>query len=295
MADSAGTETVSPRYGALEDWSDADLVAGIVEGQFSAIAAVQAASGQISEAIARGAERLADGGRLIYLGAGTSGRLAALDAAELLPTFGWPAERAVALLAGGRSALEQSSEGNEDSEEEATTSLDGIAVSKQDLVVGVAASGRTPYAVAGLAHARTAGALTIGLFNNSGAPLGDVSDVPILLDTGPEVIAGSTRMKAGTAQKAALNCISTGLMVRLGYVYRGLMVEMRPANAKLQDRAAKMVAQLSGASYDKARSALDAAEGSIKVATIMLLRSLDRQASMAVLDAAGGDLRKVLG
>jgi N-acetylmuramic acid 6-phosphate etherase len=294
MAASAGTETVSPRYGALENWSDADLVAGIVEGQFAAIAAVQAASGQIAEAIARGAERLAGGGRLIYLGAGTSGRLAALDAAELLPTFGWPAERAIALMAGGRAALEQSLESNEDSEEEATAALDALSVSPRDLVIGVAASGRTPFAIAGLAHARKAGAMTVGLFNNRGAPLGDVSDLPILLDTGPEVIAGSTRMKAGTAQKAALNCISTGLMVRLGYVYRGLMVEMRPANAKLYDRAAKMVAQLSGASYDKARSALDAAEGSIKIATVMLSRSLDRQASATLLDAAGGDLRNVL-
>ena len=295
MGNTAGTETVSPRYASVETWDSRELVSGMIEGQFTAIAAVHAAAGQIALAIDHGAERLSRGGRLICLGAGTSGRLAALDAAELLPTFGWPAERAIALMAGGRGALEQSAESAEDDAQAAISDLDGIAIGAGDVAIAVAASGRTPYVVAGLQHAREAGALVIGIFNNAGAPLGAVSDIAILLESGAEVLAGSTRMKAGTAQKAALNCISTGLMIRLGYVYKGLMVEMQPSNAKLRDRAGKIVAKLSGASYDDACAALDETGGSIKLAAVMLAHSLDRAGGLALLDGAGGDLRKVLG
>ncbi len=290
----SNTETASARFANLEDWSARDLVDAITEGQFAAIAAVQAAAPFLVEAIERGAERLARGGRLIYLGAGTSGRIAGQDAAELPPTFNWPYESAITLMAGGRDAVFRAAEGAEDKEELAVQALDEAGVGPDDVVIGLAASGRTPYAIAGLIHARGLGALTIGIFNNRGGRLGEVCDIAILLETGAEVLAGSTRMKAGTAQKVALNAISTGLMIRLGFVYRGLMVEMRPTNVKLRDRAAKMVATLSDADYETALGALDEAGGSIKLATLMLTLGLDRNAAEERLARAKGNLRQAL-
>jgi N-acetylmuramic acid 6-phosphate etherase len=288
------TETASPRYASIEDWSTAELVDGMLEGQFAAIAAVQAASASIARAIDAMAERLGAGGRIIYLGAGTSGRVAAQDGAELPPTFNWPYERAITLMAGGPGALLKAVENAEDSPDAAALMLDGIGVAANDVVIGIAASGSTPYVVAGLIHARTAGALTIGIINNAGGAVGKAAEIEILLATGAEFLAGSTRMKAGTAQKAALNALSTGAMIRLGYVYRGKMVEMRPTNAKLRERAELMVAELSGAAPELARRALAEADGVIKLATVMLMRSLDRAAAQAALDAAGGNLRKAL-
>ncbi|MET3926814.1 N-acetylmuramic acid 6-phosphate etherase [Devosia sp. 2618] len=288
------TEASSPRFASIEDWDSASLVTGIVEGQFAAIGAVQAANVALAAAIDQGAERLARGGRLIYMGAGTSGRIGGQDAAELPPTFNWPYERALNLMAGGRNAIFVAAEGAEDSEELAIAALDEVQVNDTDVVVALAASGRTPYAIAGLVHAKKAGALTIGIFNNRNAKLGEVADIAVLLETGAELLAGSTRMKAGTAQKVALNVISTGIMIRLGYVYRGLMVEMRPTNVKLQDRAAKMVATLTDRDYDTSRAALDTADGSIKLATVMLTRDLDKAAAQALLDQNGGNLRRAL-
>ncbi|WP_240230730.1 N-acetylmuramic acid 6-phosphate etherase [Devosia lacusdianchii] len=289
------TESASSRYATLEDWSSTDLVAAIVEGQFAAIAAVQAASAPIATAIDQGSERLARGGRLIYLGAGTSGRISGQDAAELPPTFNWPYERAINLMAGGQGAIFRAVEGAEDREELAIAALDEVDVGPDDVVIGLAASGRTPYAIAGLIHARSKGALTIGIYNNRGGRIGEVCDIPILIETGIEVLSGSTRMKAGTAQKAALNAISTGVMIKLGFVYRGLMVEMRPTNVKLRDRAAKMIATLTGTDYDTALATLDAADGSIKLATVMLSQSADRRAAEQMLDAASGNLRRAIG
>jgi N-acetylmuramic acid 6-phosphate etherase len=288
------TESASSRFATLEDWSSTDLVTGILEGQYSAISAVQAATPALVEAIDRGAERLARGGRLIYLGAGTSGRIATQDGAELPPTFNWPYERAITLMAGGQGAVFHAVEGAEDKESLAVEALDGINVAENDVVIALAASGRTPYAIGGLVHARKLGALTVGIFNNRGGRLGDVAEIPVLIDTGAEILAGSTRMKAGTAQKAALNCISTGVMIRLGFVYRGLMVEMKPTNTKLQDRAVKMVATLTDTDYATAQTALTAAGGVIKLATVMLLKGLDRPAAEAALAKAGGNLRTTL-
>ncbi|HEY0033375.1 MAG TPA: N-acetylmuramic acid 6-phosphate etherase, partial [Devosia sp.] len=202
--------------------------------------------------------------------------------------------RAISLMAGGRDALFHAAEGAEDSEQLAIDALDDIQIDAKDVVIALAASGRTPYAVGGVVHARSKGALTIGIFNNRGGRLGEVADIRILLETGVEILSGSTRMKAGTAQKAAVNCISTGIMIRLGFVYRGLMVEMRPTNVKLQDRAVKMVAALSDADYDAAKTALDTAGGSIKLAATMLSLGLDRGAAQERLDAAGGNLRRAL-
>ena len=288
------TEGASGRYRDIEDWSTGELVEGIIEGQFAAIAAVQAARAAIAEAIEATAGRLGATGRLIYLGAGTSGRIGAQDGAELPPTFNWPYERAITLMAGGAGALQRAVENAEDSRDAAAESLRALGLKPEDVVIGVAASGSTPYVVAGLDHARSAGALTIGIINSPGGLVGKAAEIEILLDTGPELLAGSTRMKAGTAQKAALNALSTGVMSRLGYVYRGLMVEMRPTNAKLRERAVVIVAQLTGAEMDAARQALEQAGGVIKTATVMLARSLGRADAEAALTAAGGNLRRAL-
>lgn len=290
----SSTETASPRFATIEDWSTGDLVDGIVEGQFAAIAAVRAAQPALARAIDAAATRLAGGGRLIYVGAGTSGRIAAQDAAELPPTFNWPYERAVPVMAGGEPALLRAAEGAEDNTEAARQALTALGVDARDVVVALAASGRTPYAIAALDFAREVGALAVGICNSPGSRLEAASDIPILLDTGAEFVAGSTRMKAGTAQKAALNCLSTGIMIKLGFVYRGKMVEMRASNAKLRERAVRMVAELTGSEQATAREALEAAGGSIKLACVMLLRQESRATAERTLAAAGGNLRAAL-
>jgi N-acetylmuramic acid 6-phosphate etherase len=288
------TENAAGRYADIDNWSTRELVDGMVESQFTAIAAVSGARAGLAEAIDAIAERLGRTGRLIYLGAGTSGRIGAQDGAELPPTFNWPYERAVTLMAGGPGALVKAVENAEDSITAAAEGLDGLGLTRTDVVIGLAASGSTPYVVAGLEHARRKGALTIGMLNSPGGRVGAVADIAILLDTGPEFLAGSTRMKAGTSQKVALNIISTGVMIRLGFVYRGKMVEMRATNAKLRERSVRMVSELTGAAPELARQTLEQADGVIKLATVMLLKSLDRKAAEAALAAAGGNLRKAL-
>jgi N-acetylmuramic acid 6-phosphate etherase len=242
------------------------------------------------DAIAR---RLEAGGRLIYMGAGTSGRIGAQDGAELPPTFNWPYERAITLMAGGPGALLRAVENAEDSTAAGPESLDGIGLTANDVVIGLAASGSTPYVVAGLDHARRKGALTIGIINNPGGKVGAAAEIEILLDTGPEFLAGSTRLKAGTAQKIALNAISTAVMIKLGYVYGGLMVEMRPTNAKLRERAVRIVAELAGTDIDTARATLTEA-GLIKIAVVMLKKRISRADAEAALAAVGGNVRKAL-
>jgi N-acetylmuramic acid 6-phosphate etherase len=290
----ATTETRSARYAEIEDWSTAEMVEGILEGQFAAIAAVHAARDSIARTIDAMAEKLAVGGRIIYMGAGTSGRIGAQDGAELPPTFNWPYERAITLMAGGPEALLRAVENAEDGRTTASEALDTARLSARDVVIGLAASGSTPFVVAGLTYARAKGALTIGIINNPGGDVGRAAEIEILLNTGAEFLAGSTRMKAGTAQKAALNAISTAVMIRLGYVYRGMMVEMRLSNAKLRERAALMVAELTGAEIEVARKTLVEAGGIIKLATVMLSRSMSRAEAEAALAAVGGNLRKAL-
>ncbi|MDP2062926.1 MAG: N-acetylmuramic acid 6-phosphate etherase [Phaeovulum sp.] len=289
------TETASPRFADIDHWPTADLTAGIIEAQYAAIAAVQAAQGAIARAVDLAAARLERGaGRLIYIGAGTSGRIGTQDCVELRPTFNWPDARTLVVMAGGPQAFLRAREGAEDSAADAEQAFAAAAVGQSDVVLGVAASGRTAFTIAGLRHARAAGALTIGLFNNPGAPLGDACEVPVLLATGSEFLAGSTRMKAGTAQKVALNAFSTALMIRLGFVCKGLMVEMKPTNAKLRDRAAGMVSSLSGASTAASAKALEEAGGSVKLAALMLARKLARAEAEAALARAGGRLDAAL-
>lgn len=289
------TEAASSRFAGIEDWPATDLVAGLAEGQFAAIGAVQGAAPALARAIDAMAGRLARGaGRIVTLGAGTSGRIATQDAVELRPTFDWPDTRLLTLMAGGPEALIRAREGAEDQGAEAVAALTEHAIGPDDVVIGVAASGTTPFTLAGLHHARAQGALTVAVYNSPGAPMGLAADHPILLDTGAEFIAGSTRLKAGTAQKAALNILSTAVMVRLGYVWRGRMVEMRPTNAKLQIRAAAMVAELTGAAPEVAAAALKDAGGTIKLAVAMLALGLDRKAAAAHLARHGGHLPRAM-
>jgi len=238
--------------------------------------------------------RLADGGRLVYAGAGTSGRLAALDAAELEPTFGWPRDRALLAMAGGTAALTRAIEGAEDDHGAGACRVTALGVGPHDVVLALAASGRTPFTCAVVTAARAAGALTIGIANVPASPLACAADIAIEIDTGAEPVAGSTRMKAGTAQKAVLSCLSTAIMLGLGLVWQGRMVGMRPTNAKLRTRAEAMVADLTGVSGAVAATTLQAADDRIAVAVLMLLRNLDAAGAARRLDSVGGRLGAAL-
>jgi N-acetylmuramic acid 6-phosphate etherase len=262
----------------------------MLEGQLAAAAAVQSQAGAIADAADAAAERLQSGtGRLIYVGAGTSGRLAVLDGVELGPTYDWGSERLVFALAGGMDALIDSVEGAEDDGAAGEEAINAAAPTPQDVVVGVAASGRTPYTVAAVRAAAAAGALTIGIASNPDTPLLEAAAHPIYLATGAEIVAGSTRMKAGTAQKIALNLFSTAVMLRLGRVYGGLMVDMRMSNRKLRERGVVMVSEISGVEKMVAESALERT-GKIKLAALVALGAEPARAE-ALIQEAGGNLR----
>ncbi len=284
------TERQSPRYSAIDLWGPADILDAMIEGQFAAVAAVRTARAAIEAAALAIEPRLRDGGRLVYAGAGTSGRLAVQDGAELAPTFSWPQERVLLLIAGGREALVQSVEGAEDESEQAVELVRRHAIDVSDVVIAVAASGTTPFTLACLREAKARGALTIGIANNQDTPLLAEANHPIWLDTGPEPIAGSTRMKAGTAQRIAMTLLSSLVMIRLGRVYRGLMVDLKAANTKLVKRSEKILLELSGRSRAEVREALQRANGSVKLA-LLLLEGCDLNEATRTLDRAGGQLR----
>lgn len=262
------TETSLTTYADLDTWPLSRTLSALVDSNAAAVEAVRQALPALEEAAAGVERALAAGGRLIYLGAGTSGRLAVQDAAELPPTFGF--ERAHAVLAGGEDAGNRALEDAEDDEEAAREHLRALSLTERDAVVGVAASGSTPFTVAGVVFARARGAFTAGIANNAGAPLLSVSEVGVLLRTPPEVLAGSTRLAAGTAQKVALNALSTAVLVRLGGAYGNLMVGMKPSNIKLRGRAARIVMQAAGCTALQAEAALTKG-GDIRTAIVMLL------------------------
>jgi N-acetylmuramic acid 6-phosphate etherase len=262
----------------------------MLEGQFAAVAAVHAARPALEAAALAIEERLRDGGRLVYAGAGTSGRLAVQDGAELMPTFSWPADRLLLLMAGGEDALLRAVEGAEDTAEDAVALVYQHRIGAKDALIAVAASGTTPFTLACLREAVARGALTVGIANNPDTPLLTEADYPVCLDTGAEPIAGSTRMKAGTAQRVALTLLSSLVMIRLGRVYEGLMVDVQPSNRKLVRRSEAILGQLTGHSREHVRDALRQAKGSVKLALLLLEgRSLDE--AKDALDEAGGDVR----
>src|SRR5205807_3318516 len=233
-----------PRYSGIDLRSPAEILDAMVEGQFAAVAAVHAARTALEQAALAIEERLRAGGRLVYAGAGTSGRLAVQDGAELMPTFSWPADRLLLLLAGGDEALIRAVEGAEDDAAAAAALVREHGVGRQDAFVAVAASGTTPFTLGALREAKHAGALTVGVANNRDTPLLVEADHPVWLETGAEPIAGSTRMKAGTAQRVALTLLSSLVMIRLGRVYRGLMVDLQAVNTKLIRRSENILMQL---------------------------------------------------
>lgn len=287
----ATTETASPRYRGLDTWDDPTLLDALLESQLAAVAAVRAALPTLAAAAGAMVARLHQGGRLIYVGAGASGLLALQDGLELPQTFGWPRARLVLLLAGGQDL--HSLGGAEDDAETARDAIAALALQAADVVLGVAASGSTPYTVAALEAAGQRGALTVGIANNPDRPLLKAAARPVLLDTGPEAIAGSTRMKAGTAQKAALNLLSTLIMTRLGHVHDTYMVDMVIDNAKLRERGLAMLTTITGRGREEAAAALARCQDRIKPA-VLVLHGLEPAAAERLLTATQGSLRAAL-
>lgn len=284
------TESVDPRFIDLDRWPSERAVEAMLEGQLAAVAAIHGQVRAIADAADAAGERLRRGGRLVYAGAGTSGRIAVQDGVELFPTYNWPQERLVFLMAGGLEALTSSAERAEDDAGAARAQIATNAIGGRDVVIGVAASGRTPFTVSAVAAARAAGALTIGIANNAATPLLAAADHAIAIVTGSEIVAGSTRMKAGTAQKAVLNMLSTTTMLRCGLVYRGLMVNMRVSNDKLLQRGQAMVRDIAGVDEGTARAALDLAGLEIKQG-VLIAMGAERDKAQALLRNHQGDLR----
>lgn len=287
------TETIDPRFIDIDNWPTEAAVEAILAAQIDAVTVVQGQVQAITAASEAAAERLCGGGRIAYAGAGTSGRIGVQDGVELTPTFGWPEARLVFLMAGGPAALMRTQEGAEDNRDAARADVAAAGINAEDVLIGVAASGRTPYVLAAIEAAREAGALTIGVSNNAGAPVLELPDFAILADTGSEVIAGSTRMKAGTAQKVVLNTLSTAIMLRLGLVHRGLMVNMQVSNAKLLIRAQAMVRDLAEVDQASADAALVAAGNDIKLG-VLIAKGMGRDAAAALLDRSHANLRTAL-
>ena len=288
------TETPSDRHPDLDLYATEDLVRAFTSDQAEAAAVVHAAAAQLARAVDAAAPRLAQGGRLIYAGAGTSGRLGLLDSVELFPTFSWPRDRALALIAGGKPALFEAVEGAEDDKAQGAADLKALRPTGSDVVIALAASGGTPYALGVLEAAQAAGALTIGIANNPDAPLTKAAAVGITLATGSETISGSTRLKAGTAQKIALNTLSSALMVRLHKVYGNLMVDVLPTNAKLYRRAIALTARATGADEAVAKATLEKCHYHVKTAIVALRLKTDVVVAQAALDRAAGSVRQAL-
>ncbi|MBQ0913962.1 MULTISPECIES: N-acetylmuramic acid 6-phosphate etherase [Streptomyces] len=288
------TEAFRPELAEIDQSPTLDI-ARVMNGEDAAVAAAVAERlPEIAAAVDAIAARMARGGRLIYAGAGTAGRLGVLDASECPPTFNTAPGQVVGLIAGGAEAMVTSVEGAEDSAELARADLDALGLTADDSVVGVSASGRTPYAVGAVEHARARGALTVGLACNRGSALAAAAEHGVEVVTGPELITGSTRLKAGTAQKLVLNMISTITMIRLGKTYGNLMVDVRASNEKLRARSRRIVALATGAPDDAIERALTATDGEVKHAILTLLADVDGPTAARLLEDSGGHLRAAL-
>ena len=272
----------------------ADLVRAMERRDAAVCEAVRSATPCIADAIDAIVSRLRRGGRLVYVGAGTSGRLGVLDASEIPPTFGMDPAVVVGLIAGGRDALIRSAESAEDHPETGARDLRGIVLTADDCVVGIAASGRTPYVIGALEYARGTGALTIALACNDHAAISDYADIAIEVPVGPEFVSGSTRLGAGTATKMVLNMLSTITMIRLGKTYRTLMVDVKATNDKLIARAIRIVRAVTDADETQARRALESCGWSAKTAIVMIARQCDAASARAILDDNDGFLAKVI-
>jgi N-acetylmuramic acid 6-phosphate etherase len=288
------TEARNPATEHLDELPTLAMLEVINDEDAKVAGAVRAELPQIARAIDEVAARFGRGGRLFYIGAGTSGRLGVLDASECPPTFSVSADLVQGLIAGGDSALRLSSEHSEDSPEEGARDLAAAKFAQDDTLVGIAASGRTPYVLGAITHAKKLGALTVGLTCVPGSAISQAVDIPITPATGPEVLTGSTRLKAGTATKLVLNMLSTGVMVRTGATFGNLMVNVRPTNAKLVDRAHRIIAAATGCDMEQAARLLEEAGEDVKTAIVMQRLEFSREAAEARLAAVHGVLAKAL-
>ena len=287
------TEARNPASERLDELATPELLRLMHAADEEAVAAVGREVPRIAAAVDAIVARMEKGGRLFYIGAGTSGRLGVLDASECPPTFNTPPDLVQGIIAGGDIALRHPVERAEDDPSQGVRDLGARSFSARDVLVGIAASGRTPYVVGAIEHARTLGALTVGLSSVPGSPLALAAEIAITPETGPEVVTGSTRLKAGTAAKLVLNMISTGALVRLRYVYSNLMVNLQPTNSKLDDRAARIVSTITGLEYQASRDLLVRA-GSVKTAVVMHQLGLERSQAEARLAAFRGRLKDAL-
>lgn len=289
------TEKRNPRTMQLDTMSELEIVTTMNEEDARVPLAIAKKLPQIAQAAHWAAEAFEQGGRLFYMGAGTSGRLGVLDAAECPPTFGVAPGMVVGLIAGGEQAFLKAVEGAEDDRALGQSDLEAYGLNAKDVVIGIAASGRTPYVLGGLAYARSIGCRTAAIACNTGSEIGRAADLAIEVEVGPEVLTGSTRLKSGTAQKLILNMISTASMVRTGKVYQNLMVDVMQNNEKLHTRAENIVIDATGVTRPEARSAIDAAGGSVKVAITMLLADCSADEARSRLEKAGGHVRAAIG
>ena len=288
------TETPNVLHTELDTYATADLAAALIDDQLNAVQAVRAAAPQIAAAIDAALPRIEAGGRLVYVGAGTSGRLGVLDGVELLPTFSWPDERAISLIAGGKQAMFVAVEGAEDNTEQGAIDIRELHLNQHDVVLLIAASGATPYVLGALQAARASGALTVGFANNPDAPVTRCADIGITLNTGSEIISGSTRLKAGTSQKIALNTFSSGLMVKLHKVYGNLMVDVKPTNIKLLRRTVSLTMHATGKDEQTCRKVLEECDFHVKTAIVAIQTQISVATAEKLLDLYQGDVRKAL-
>ena len=288
------TEQRNPVTADIDRLSTIDMVTLLNEQDATVAGAVERALPAVARSVDLISAHIRAGGRLIYIGAGTSGRLGVLDASECPPTFNTPPELVVGLIAGGDHALRHPVENIEDRTEEGATALQEVGLTENDVVVGIAASGRTPFVVGALKYARDKGAATISLSNVDNSAIAQHADIEIAAVTGPEPVTGSTRMKAGTAQKMVLNMLTTGTMIRLGKTYGNLMVDVQPSNQKLRDRAIRIVAAATEVSQEEAATLLEDAGNDVKTAIVMKLLAIPSDEAKTRLDDAGGVIRGAL-
>jgi N-acetylmuramic acid 6-phosphate etherase len=288
------TEEVNPKTADIDLLPAREIVRLINEEDKAVAESVSRVLSSVAEAVELIVERLSRGGHLLYIGAGTSGRLGVLDASECPPTFGVPPDMVRGVIAGGPEALSRAIEAAEDDPKQGARDLQGAGLSAKDVVVGISASGTTPYTLGAIEHAKSVGAATIALTCNPDSPLAATAQISIVPAVGPEVIAGSSRMKAGTAQKMILNMLSTAAMIRLGFVYKNLMSNLQPNNAKLIGRAIAILSQETGLSAEEARSAFESAGRDLRVALLMVHSGLSRDQAEQLLRSHGGSVRRAL-
>jgi N-acetylmuramic acid 6-phosphate etherase len=291
LEDALLTESRNPRSEAIDTLSAREIVALMNAEDSGVVEAVRAESAAIAQAIEWTADRFRQGGRLIYVGAGTSGRLGVLDASECPPTFGTPPEMVVGLIAGGPSALTRAVEGAEDDPDRGAADLAALGATSRDLVVGIATSGRTPYVLGAVREARVRGARAVGISCNRLSLLGQQVDLEIVPLVGPEIIAGSTRLKAGTATKMVLNMISTGAMIRIGKTLGNRMIDLQPTNQKLRIRSRRILRELTGVDDHRAAEILSSCGGRLKLALVVALARVSPEEAQTLLEAHGGQVR----